>query len=307
MLRVSVVIAARNEEARIVDCLRSVLAQDYPRRLYEVIVVDDGSSDRTAEVARSFGVCVLRQVASGGAAARNLGITSSQGEVVAFTDADCRPARDWLRLLVAPLAEEEDVGVCGGEVVGLVRSPVAEYVEAAGYFGLDRLARTKPWPVFMTANVAYRREVFRLLGTFDPDMGAADDLEMTWRVLRDGRFRAVACPRAVVYHLHPTTVSALYEQWRSYGAGRARVWAKLWGRPAAYREGLTQGARAAATLGLLPLRVLKRSLEPEGTRWARVAYPFLDAVRAAGFVAGYWAALRGRLPRGTWRERAGET
>jgi cellulose synthase/poly-beta-1,6-N-acetylglucosamine synthase-like glycosyltransferase len=306
VVEVSVVVPARNEAPRIQACLRSLLAQDYAREAYEVIVVDDASTDRTSEVAASFGVRVLRcrgASSSGGAVARNLGVASARGEVVAFTDADCVAEPDWLRKLVAPF-KDLTVGVCGGDVIGVGDSLVARSLERSGAFRLESRCRAQPWPIFVTANVAYRKTVFHVLGGFDPSSRAASDLEMTWRVARDGGFRLVCCPEAVVHHQHPATVRGLYEQWRGYGAGRARVVAKLWGRPAAYREGVTQGVRAAAALGLLSLRVLKRGLEPGGTLWPRVAYPFLDVVRAAGFAARYWAALRGRPPQESWRERA---
>ena len=306
MVEVSVVVPARNEAPRIQACLRSLLAQDCAREAYKVIVVDDASTDRTSEVAASFGVRVLRcrgASSSGGAAARNLGVACARGEVVAFTDADCVAEPDWLRKLVASF-KDLTVGVCGGDVIGVGESLVARSLERSGAFRLESLCRAQPWPIFVTANVAYRKTVFHVLGGFDPSLREASDLEMTWRVARDGRFRLVCCPEAVVYHQHPATVRGLYEQWRGYGAGRARVVAKLWGRPAAYREGVTQGVRAVAALGLLSLRVLKRGLEPGGTRWPRVAYPFLDVARAAGFAAGYWAALRGRPPQESWRERA---
>jgi cellulose synthase/poly-beta-1,6-N-acetylglucosamine synthase-like glycosyltransferase len=308
VVKVSVVVPARNEEARIGACLDSLLRQDYPRDAYEVIVVDDASTDRTAEVAADFGVRVLRcggAPSSSGTAARNVGVACARGEVVAFTDADCVAEPDWLRKLVAPF-RDLTVGVCGGDVVGAGGSLVTRYLERSGAFRLESLWRAQPWPIFVTANVAYRKTVFQVLGGFDPSLNAASDLEMTWRVARDGRFRLVCCPGAVVYHQHPATVRGLYEQWRGYGAGRARVVAKLWGSAAARKDGWRQGGVALSASVLSPLRVVRRLAAVGREERGYPVFPFLDAVRAVAFATGYWVATSGWSPGGSWRERASE-
>ncbi len=304
-MRVSVVVPARNEEPRIGACLRALLAQDYPRDAYEVIVVDDGSTDRTAEVAERFGVTVLRQPYRGGAAARNLGVVHARGELVAFTDADCIALRGWLSALVAAF-EDPELGVCGGEVLGMGDSWVARYLEEdVRVFRLDRLQQMRPWPVFVTANVAYRREVFERLGGFVPELRGASDLEMTWRVARDGRYRLLGRPTAVVYHGHPRTVRELYAQWFGYGAGRARVDLLLVGRGEAARGCVIHSARALGAAGLAPFRVVARLVRVE--KRSRFAAPVLDAVRGLAYAAGYGVGFAGRRVRGSWRERAGES
>ncbi len=303
MVKVSVVVPARNEAARIRACLRALLSQDYPREAYEVIVVDDGSTDGTAEVAAGFGVSVVRQPPLGGAAARNAGIAHARGQVVAFTDADCVPARDWLRRLVEPF-EEADVAGCAGDVAGSGESLVARYVDEAGVFRLATRMRARPWPNFVTANVAYRRAVFDALGGFDPALAAASDMEMSWRIARDGRFRVVPCPSAVVHHMHPSTVRGLCQQWFGYGAGRARLLAKTRGTRATLAEGVRQAFLALASAGTAPVRALRRLLTGRGAGRVRVAFPLLDAARSLAFAAGYWSAACGRLPQGSWRERA---
>ncbi len=300
MLRVSVVVPARNEQPRIGACLQALVEQDYPQGAYEVIVVDDGSTDRTAEEAARFGVSVLRQPALGGAAARNLGVAHAQGEVVAFTDADCVPARDWLRELVAPFADPA-VGACGGDVRALGSSRIARYLdEEARTFRLERLMQVRPWPIVVTANAAYRREVFDQLGGFAVGLAGASDLEMAWRVARDGRYRLVGCAGAVVYHLHPTTVRGLYQQWVGYGAGRAQVDGRVFGRRKVWAA-LQQTAVALSSAGVAPLRVAARLRKGRS-----LAAPLLDVVRAWAFALGYCSALAGRVRTAPWRQRAGE-
>lgn len=304
MVQVSVVVPARNEQARLEACLDSLLRQDYPNG-YEVIVVDDHSTDGTAAVAARFGVTVLQLAddSAGGAAARNAGVEHARGNVVAFTDADCRPAQDWLRHLLVPF-QDPGVGVCGGEVVGRGGSIVARYVEAAGIFRLESRMRAQPWPILVTANVAYRKTVFQVLGLFDASLGGAADMEMSWRVAQDGCFRVVACPTAVVSHLHPSTVGGLYQQWYSYGAGRARLVASLQHRGGLVREGLRQSCLALVSCALALLRAAWRFVRQPKKGGGQLVFPFLDAVRAVAFAAGYWQGARGRMPSGSWRERA---
>lgn len=304
MVQVSVVVPARNEQTRLRACLESLLHQDYPGD-YEVIVVDDHSTDGTAAVAARCGVTVLRLAdgSAGSAAACNAGVEHARGEVVAFTDADCRPAQNWLQHLMAAF-QDPVVGVCGGEVVGLGDSMVARYVEAAGIFRLQSRMRAQPWPILVTANVAYRKTVFEALGPFDASLRSVEDMEMSWRVAQDGRFRVVGCPTAVVYHLHPSTVGGLYQQWSAYGAGRARLATKKGGLGLLLREGLRQSCLALASCLLAPTRAVWRWVRHPREEAGQVLFPFLDAVRAVAFAAGYWQGAGGHMPSGTWRERA---
>ena len=114
---VSVVVPCFNSEAFIAECLEALCDQDYPRDRYEVILVDNGSSDRSLEIAKQFaGVRCLTEAKRGSYAARNRGVAAARGEVVAFTDSDCAPARDWVRTAWAALTPGRP-----GIVVGQVR------------------------------------------------------------------------------------------------------------------------------------------------------------------------------------------
>src|SRR5215470_11479521 len=97
---VSVVVPVRNGERTIEACLTSILRSDYPEALREVVVVDNASTDRTADIVRRYPVKHVHEPVRGRSHARNRGIQSSAGHIVAFTDADCVVAGSWLRELV---------------------------------------------------------------------------------------------------------------------------------------------------------------------------------------------------------------
>lgn len=113
-MRVSVVIPVYNGGEALAECLRALAAQTLPAEDYQVIVVDDGSTDGSAEAAKRFGARLLRQTNQGAASARNRGLRESRAEWVAFTDADCVPSREWLgRLLAAVMADGRRDGALG--------------------------------------------------------------------------------------------------------------------------------------------------------------------------------------------------
>src|SRR3954447_16813353 len=123
--RVTVVVAARNERAHIDACLRALAAQDGVAADWEIVVVDNASSDDTAARAAAHGVRVVREPRAGVTYARNAGVRAAAGEIVAFVDADCVPERGWLRELLAG-ADDSTVGCFVGEIVPLASpSPVA--------------------------------------------------------------------------------------------------------------------------------------------------------------------------------------
>jgi len=206
---VTVVVPAFNAAATLPLCLRGLAGQDYPRSAYEVIVVDDGSTDETAAVARAAGVRVISQVNQGPAAARNAGIAAAAGEIILFTDADCAPEADWIRQMVAPLADAEIAGVKGSYRTRQ-REVVARLAQCEFEERYDRLARRPTIDFVDSYAAAFRADVLRRAGGFDPAFPHAnnEDVDLSYRLARLG-YRFVFNRRAVVYHRHVAS-------WRGY-------------------------------------------------------------------------------------------
>ena len=112
--RVSVVICSHNGAATIAECLEGVVALDYPN--FEMIVVDDGSTDETSEIAEGFGLRLIRTENRGLSSARNTGLEAASGEIVAYLDDDARPDVHWLRYLAATFMATPHAGVGGPNV-----------------------------------------------------------------------------------------------------------------------------------------------------------------------------------------------
>lgn len=200
--RVTVVVPAFNAAATLPLCLRALAAQDYPRDRYEVIVVDDGSTDDTAAIAAAAGVQVIRQANAGPAAARNAGIAAAAGEIILFTDADCSPLPDWIRQMVAPLANDEIAGVKGSYRTRQ-REVVARLAQCEFEERYDRLERRPTIDFVDSYAAAFRAEVLRRAGGFDPAFPHAnnEDVDLSYRLARLG-YRFVFNRRAMVYHRH---------------------------------------------------------------------------------------------------------
>jgi len=208
---VSVIVPAYNAEATLGDCLAALQAQSMSRDRYEVIVVDDGSTDRTAEVARRYGVRLIRQSNAGPAAARNRGVEAAQGGILLFTDADCAPVPGWIERLTEPFRAPE---VAGAKGVYRTRQKelVARFVQVEYEGKYARMSRRDHIDFVDTHSAAYRRHVFLVNGGFDAVFPTAsvEDQEFSFRLARKG-YRLVFAPRAVVYHRHDTTLA---EYWR---------------------------------------------------------------------------------------------
>src|SRR4051812_4093224 len=221
-LEVSVIIPAYNAAALIGGCIESVLAQR-TRERYEILVVDDGSTDSTAEVAARYPrVRVLRQSNAGASAARNLGAREARGWILCFIDADCVATPGWLDGLVAAIRAGAD-GVKG---TLLTSQPelVARFTQIEYEDKYDRMAAHPQINFIDMGSAAYRRDVMLGLGEggFDTSYPGAsvEDQEFSFRLAKLGcDLRFVSDAR--VYHRHPTTLRSYIR--RKFNIGRWKV------------------------------------------------------------------------------------
>ncbi|HXQ49773.1 MAG TPA: glycosyltransferase [Stellaceae bacterium] len=223
--RVSVVICAYNSERTMEACLASLEHLNYPD--YEVIVVNDGSKDRTLEIAEGFPYCrIISQPNMGLSYARNVGAEAATGEIVAYTDSDCVADADWLAYLVAKM-EASDLVACGGPNFPPPEDSLVPAAVAVSPGGPTHVLLSDDVAEHIAGcNMAFRRDVLLGLGGFDPVYRAAgDDVDICWR-LQDAGYSIGFSPAAVVWHFRRNTVAAYIGQQRGYGKAEALVYSK---------------------------------------------------------------------------------
>ena len=223
--RISVVICAYNADRTMDACLASLRTLRYPN--YEVIVVNDGSTDRTLEISQRYAeVRLFSQENKGLSVARNVGIENASGEIVAFTDSDCVVDPDWLTYLAykfvhggfvavggpnLPPPEDARVPACvaaspGGPTHVLIDDEVAEHIPGC--------------------NMAFLKSAFDEVGGFDPIYRAAgDDVDMCWRFQNHG-YPIAFSPAAMVWHFRRNTIKAYLKQQMGYGKAEAQLYFK---------------------------------------------------------------------------------
>ena len=218
--RVSVVVASYNGAHTLRPCLHSLTALNYPD--LEVILVDDGSTDETAEIAREFpGVRYLPIPHGGLSVARNAGIEAATGQIVAFTDSDCRADEDWLRYIVADLVRSDFAGIGGPNYLPPEDSPVAAAVMASPGGPSHVMLTDREAEHIPGCNMAFYREELRRIGSFDPIFWrAGDDVDLCWRLQQAGR-RIGFSPSGFVWHYRRSTVRAYLKQQAGYGEAEA--------------------------------------------------------------------------------------
>jgi glycosyltransferase involved in cell wall biosynthesis len=223
--RISVVVCAYNSERTMEACLASLEALDYPD--YEVIVVNDGSTDRTLEIAERFPFCrIISQPNKGLSIARNVGADAATGEIVAYTDSDCVSDPDWLSYLAARM-EAGNLAACGGPNFPPPEDSLVPAAVAVSPGGPTHVLISDEVAEHIAGcNMAFRREVLLALGGFDPIYRAAgDDVDICWR-FQDAGHAIGFSPAAVVWHFRRNTVRAYLNQQRGYGKAEALVYAK---------------------------------------------------------------------------------
>jgi glycosyltransferase involved in cell wall biosynthesis len=235
---ISVVVPVYNDARRVGAAIAAVLAQT--RVPSEVIVVDDGSNDGTADVVRTFGEVVTYAAKPNGgpASARNHGIELASSDLVAFTDSDCRPAADWLERLVHGF-DDGDVAGVGGVVRGIGTSAASVYADMRGLLD-PRMSDEGQVEWVTTANACFRRSTLLEVGLFRERFGkpGGEELELCRRLL-DGGYELRLVDDALVLHDHRATFSELLRTLGTYGEGHyilGELWPDL--RPQHVRLGL---------------------------------------------------------------------
>lgn len=238
---VSVVIPIHNGENDLPDLMACLWRQTYPAKRVEYVLVDNNSRDRTysrlqsyAQQGRSQGLNLVplqeRDIQSS-YAARNRGIKQANGDIIAFTDADCRPDTTWLEHLIVPFLPEPgseklaqdvpqpaNVGLVAGEVVALPSCNWLEAIADRQETLSQRHTLAHPFrPYGQTANLAIRRSIFCQSGLFRPYLTTGGDADMCWRILASGEWRITFAKDAIVKHRHRSTLEELKKQWQRYG------------------------------------------------------------------------------------------
>lgn len=204
---VSVVVPAYNAQGTIRQCLVSLVEQSFSPDNFEILMVDDGSTDRTEQIIKEFSLRYIRQTNQGPAAARNRGARQAKGEIILFTDADCIADSDWIKEMVRPFANPEVIGVKGAyknrEGQLIARLAQLEFEER---YRLLEKSRERI-DMVDTYSGGFRRDIFLKMGGFDISFPVAnnEDTELSYRLSRQN-YKMVFNRKAIVYHLgHPKT------------------------------------------------------------------------------------------------------
>lgn len=218
IIRFSIIIPAYNSEKTLSDCLESLEDQSLSKKAYEVIVVDDGSTDSTATIAKKFNNKYIYQTNQGPASARNKGVNLAVGDIILFTDSDCVPDYNWIREMVKPFSNPEVVGV-KGTYKTKQKQLAAKFAQAEFEDRYDLLQKSSKIDMIDTYSAAFRKAVFLNIGGFDQSFPVAsnEDTDLSYRLAASG-YELVFNKDAFVYHKHPDTLIKYLKLkfWRGY-------------------------------------------------------------------------------------------
>lgn len=216
---VSVVIPVYNGASTIGDTLTALQSQAAVPGDVEIIVVDNASTDNTADIVSAFPVRLLHESTRGPAAARNCGLHASEADIIAHLDADTLPSRRWLASIIAPLRTPETMLVAGKTLSFPPETAAERYLAQSQLFTARATVERDVLPFAPSLNMAVRREAAIAAGGWSEDMQTGEDVDFSTRVIRHSNCGIAYAPAAVLFHRHRNTDEALQRQAWTYGEG----------------------------------------------------------------------------------------
>jgi GT2 family glycosyltransferase len=218
---ISVVVCSYNGKRTICGCLDGLQKLEYPN--YEVIVVNDGSTDGTGTVAAEYGFKVINTENRGLSSARNTGMEAAKGEIIAYIDDDARPDPHWLTYLAATFLTTAHAAVGGPNLAPPHDGPIAECVANAPGGPIHVLLTDHEAEHIPGCNMAFRKNALKAVGGFDTRFRiAGDDVDVCWRIQQQGWTLGFS-PAAMVWHHRRNSVKAYWKQQRNYGKAEAML------------------------------------------------------------------------------------
>jgi GT2 family glycosyltransferase len=255
--RISVIVCSYNGAHTIRDCFEGLLKLEYPN--YEVIVVDDGSTDETASIAGEYGFRVISTENDGLSNARNTGFKAATGEIVAYIDDDAYPDPHWLTYLATTLINSTHAGVGGPNIAPPGDGQIADCIANAPGGPVHVLLSDREAEHIPGCNMAFRKASLEAVGGFDPQFRVAgDDVDVCWQLQKRGLTLGFS-PAALVWHHRRNSLRAYWKQQKGYGKAEALL-EKKW--PEKYNSlghlnwaGRVYGKGLAQTLGWRRARI----------------------------------------------------
>ncbi|NDV89960.1 glycosyltransferase [Alteromonas sp. 345S023] len=236
--RVTVIIPTYHDWERLTACLDALKLQTYDAHLVEILVVNNDPCDVPPALSLAENVTILAESKPGSYAARNLGLAKSTGEIIFFTDSDCKPANDWIENAVAVFKEKPDVERVAGRVKVFSAHENFKLIELYdSVFAFQQCDYVKSG-FAVTANLAVRRRCFENVGIFNADLMSGGDVEWNLKATEAG-FLMRYCSNVVVQHPARDTLNELLVKAKRVAGGR-------------YKKERFQAIKWSFTRGILP-------------------------------------------------------
>lgn len=283
---VSIIIPAYNRQNFLIKCLPPLFEQTYPHERYDIILVDDGSSDGTSEQAKAIAqnwngqFRVIQQQNGGPASARNTGFQASSADIVAFIDSDCVADPHWVQSLVDALSTDEASGAGSPIVTGTPERWISRYFQSTGMY--RHRARRGKVDYLITGSVAFRRKALIEVGGFQTAQGIwVEDVDLSYKLTQAGHKLTVTDKGKVHHYGDPSSIGHLARNLFRYGFGNAML-SKSWqGKRKPWKE-LIRHAVAVALSPWLAIRYARRA----GRIWWAIPFTLYVVVEHSAFIIG---------------------